>query len=120
MDIHIAKVRTQLKIRKAPYWRVIRRGCAVGVRRNSSGEDTWLGRYRLDGTKHFTRFGRTSALSWDQVLREANKWFDQCESGQRTTCVTVAEACRLYVDNRLLEKGEDTARGLVRRTSTKQ
>jgi hypothetical protein len=109
MDIHIAKFRAKLPTRKAPYWRTIRKGCAVGVRRNASGEDTWVGRYRLDGTKRFTKFGRTSVLSWERVLKQAEKWFDECERGQQTSYTTVTEACKLYVENRRLEKGQDTA-----------
>lgn len=109
MDIHIAKVRAQLPARKAPYWRVIRKGCAVGVRRNRSGQDTWVGRYRLDGIKRFTSFGRISATTWPQALKGAEKWWSECERGLQTNNLTVAEACHLYVENRRVEKGDSTA-----------
>ena len=109
MDIHIAKVRAQLAIRKPPHWRVIRQGCAIGVRRNKTGQDTWVGRYRLDGIRRFISFGRTSSLTWAQVLRAAEIWWAECERGLQTSNLTVAEACHLYVENRRIEKGNATA-----------
>ena len=109
MDIHISKVRDSLPVRSAPYWRVIRRGCAVGLRRNRTGEDTWLARYRLDGVKQFTKFGRVSTVTWEQALKQSEKWFAECERGQQTSYTTVSEVCQLYVDNRRLEKGDATA-----------
>ncbi|WP_187276331.1 tyrosine-type recombinase/integrase [Parahaliea maris] len=115
MDIHIAKVRDTLPQRSAPYWRVIKKGCAVGLRRNRTGEDTWVGRYRLDGVKQFAKFGRVSVTTWEQALKQAQKWFAECEAGQKTSYVTVTEACRLYVENRRVEKGDSTADDAERR-----
>lgn len=42
--------RARLAVRREPYWCVLRKGLAVGYRRLSEGEGTWIARQRDEST----------------------------------------------------------------------
>lgn len=114
-DISKAKIRASLPPRREPYYQSIKMGCAVGYRVNESGRHTWTARYRLEGEKQFTRLGYADTMTHSQAVEAANKWFSQCDAGQRVTYDTVESVCKAYVNNRRMEKGERTAKDAEKR-----
>lgn len=114
--------RDRLKPRpgKEPHWQRLRAGCFVGFRPSSrEGRGTWLARaYDPDALKYCQKaLGDYGTLTGNEVFTAAKKdaeaWADQVESGgvRRQEIVTVADACREYLE----EKPGPIAAGVFRR-----
>lgn len=107
--IHHAKVREKLPERAEPYWRQIKLGGYIGYRKTETGE-FWIARWRgEDGARKQYRLGPLSALTYGDAVEKAEKeFFSKCERGFHGA-FTVEDACKAYVDNRRMDKGEQTA-----------
>jgi integrase len=99
--------RTKLKARREPYWARIEQGSFIGFRKLPEGEGTWIARWRnAEGKQHYRALGHQS--DYDTAVKAARQWFTQCEAAT-PKFVTVAEACRQYVEDRRAHKGEASA-----------
>ena len=112
MDIHLASVRRALKPRREPYWAApIERGKFVGFRKLDNNTGTWIVRGRDESGRHqYRSLGyATEAFGFDEAKKAARVWFKLLESGISSDVITVADACRQYVEDRKREKGAATA-----------
>jgi integrase len=99
--------RGKLKARREPYWARIEKGAFLGFRKLPEGEGTWIARWRdPEGRQHYRALGHHP--DYDKGVKAARQWFTQCE-GATPDAVTVAEACRQYVEDRRGERGELSA-----------
>ena len=105
--IETASGREKLAARREPYWHRIESGCFVGFRKLSQGEGTWIARWRTPENKQVYH-SLEHQPNLDTAVRAARSWFAQCEGGSHEV-ISVAEACKRYVDDRRLAKGSDTA-----------
>ncbi len=109
MRIDTIKGRAALPSRREPHWVRISEGCYLGYRRTENGSESFIARFRgSDGKQNYRRLGDVAALSYDQALKQAREWWEQCNAGV-IKAGSVEEACRLYVDDRRVQKGEKTA-----------
>lgn len=118
IEIHKAGVRRAVRPRREPYWGPpLARGRYVGYRKIADGEGSWIARAREDdGHQRYKSLGiATPALDYDAACKEARRWFGDLEAGVSDEAITVAQACREYVDDRRHEKGEASARDAERR-----
>lgn len=112
VDVHLSSVRKALAPRREPYWAApIARGKFVGFRKIDVDEGTWIARLRDEaGRQVYRSLGHVSdAFDFDKAKEEAQRWFKLRESGVSDDVVSVADACRQYVEDRRREKGEATA-----------
>ena len=74
--------------------------------------ETWIARYRTeDGEQKYKSLGYVSeAFDFDAAKRAAEQWFKQKEADIKDEVVTVADACRRYVEERRTSKSEACAR----------
>ncbi len=110
-SIRSKAARAKLAPRREPYWDRISKGVGVGYRKSETGGGTWIGRRKDDNRKYqFKSFG-DDVLEYDAARKLAEKWADELASGVQhdKRISTVADVCRLYVENRRVEKGEKTA-----------
>jgi integrase len=115
--IHKAGVRKALKPRREPYWGPpLASGKYVGFRKIGAG-GSWIARARDDdGRQRYKSLGLVTAqLDYETACKEAGRWFRDLEAGVSTDVVTVAMACREYVEDRRHEKGEATAQDADKR-----
>jgi len=103
--------RDRLAPRREPYWTRIARERHLGFRKTAKDEGYWIGRYRgEDGRRQYRALGGFSLeFGFDEASEIARTWFGELERGIRQDAETVADACRLYVDDRRRQKGEGTA-----------
>lgn len=116
LDIHKVRIRTALAARREPYWGpMIAKGRTVGFRKLGSG--TWIARLRdEDGVDRYKALGQASAqFDYEDAKAAALKWFATFDAGVSDDVITVAAACREYVDDRRREKGESTAHDALKR-----
>lgn len=74
----------------------------------TEGEGTWLARWKNEnGDQRQKALGHFE--SYDKAAKEAIAWFDQNDLGVDPGGCTVEEACRAYVDDLRIRKGEKTA-----------
>ena len=76
--------RLKLPPRRAPYWTVLSKGCALGYRKGAKG-GTWIARFLDDtGTHRYQALGAADdamdadgslCLSYAEAQRDADKWF---------------------------------------------
>lgn len=118
-DIQKSTVRTSLPARNEPHWRNLGLGKSIGYRKTTSGAESWVARYRLDGVKEQKAIGRLDQFGYEQAVKEAGLFFAAVEAGISTGNETVEEACKAYVENRRLEKGERTATDAEKRFNGK-
>lgn len=112
-EIHKVGVRKALRPRREPYWGPrLAKGRFVGFRKIADGEGSWIARARDEGGhQRYKSLGlATAALDYDAACKEARRWFADLEAGVSDEVITVAQACREYVDDRRHEKGEASAR----------
>ncbi len=112
-EIHKVGVRKALRPRREPYWGPpLARGRYVGFRKIADREGSWIARAREDdGHQRYKSLGiATPALDYDAACKEARRWFADLEAGVSDEAITVAQACREYVDDRRHQKGQTTAR----------
>ena len=112
VEIHLSSIRKGLKPRREPYWGApIARGEFIGFRKLDAESGTWIARMRNEGGHQVYRsLGRVSeAFDFDKAKEAARLWFKLRESGISDDVLTVADACRQYVEDRKREKGAATA-----------
>lgn len=93
-DLSRKSTRAKLRIRRAPYWQRVSKGCYLGFRR---GPDTWIARYRdRTGAQHFHAL---HVIEFDEAKVAAEEWFRQMGSAVSRTARrgTVREALEKYV-----------------------
>lgn len=108
-DLSNRTTRDTLPVRSEPHWQRITTGYSLGYRRTDSGNHTWVALYRMDCEKKSHKLGREATMTHAQAMKEANKFFSACEKGSAPTALTVEDACRAYVDDRRMMKGEACA-----------
>jgi integrase len=111
VDIHLASIRRALSARREPYWAApIARGKFIGFRKLTADTGTWIARRRDDsGRQEYRSLGMVSeTFDFDKAKDAARAWFKVRESGVTDELVTVADACRAYVEDRVREKGAAT------------
>lgn len=111
-NVHLSRIRKSLKPRREPYWAApIARGRFVGFRKIDAETGTWIARMRDEGGKQqYKSLGYVSeSFGFDEAKAESEKWFKTREAGITDDVVSVADACRAYVEDRRREKGEGTA-----------
>ena len=111
-------VRKALQPRREPYWAApLARGKYIGLRKIDAERATWIARLRDDaGRQAYHSIGyATDVLEFDQAKAAAEAWFKTRESGVTDQVVTVADACRAYVEDRRREKGDATAHDAEKR-----
>jgi len=103
--------RDRLEPRREPYWTKIARDRHLGFRKAAKDTGTWIARYRGDdGRRQYRALGEHSpTFDFDEATDAARIWFGELDHGIRQDGQTVADACRLYVDDRRRHKGESTA-----------
>lgn len=103
--------RDRLAARREPYWSKIARERHLGFRKTAKDDGYWIARYRSeDGRRQYRALGElTPTFGFDDASESARIWFGELERGIRQDAETVADACRLYVDDRRRQKGEGTA-----------
>jgi integrase len=102
VHIHKSGVRDRLKARKEPYWTRIQRGQYIGFRKLDDGSGTWIARRRTDeGGHEYKSLGYESpTLDFDAAKAAAEQWFKHREADIKDDeVVTVADACRRYVQD---------------------
>lgn len=109
-DINKATVRKALKPRREPYWRELSEACYLGFRRTETGSETWIARWTdAESRYHYKSLGSAASVSYDQAKEAAEGWFEQCRGGV-VRVGTVEDACKQYVANMRVEKGERLAK----------
>lgn len=110
-QIHKSGIRKSLAPRREPYWSRISRGQYIGFRKLLDGEGTWIARRRSDdGKQEYKSLGfDTDAFGIDQATAAAEHWFKLKDSDIKDDIVTVADACRRYVEERRTSKSESCA-----------
>ena len=114
--------RDRLKPRRGDelHWQRLRFGCFVGYRPSKrGGKGTWFARAYDPDTNKYSRkaLGDYGALAghdiFAQARRDAEAWASRVESGgvQAVKMETVADACRIYIE----EKPGPIAEGVFRR-----
>jgi len=100
--------RKKLTPRREPYWDRVEAGAFLGYRKLEDGTGTWIARWRCsEGKQNYRALG--SFATFDEAIKEARAWFDHCKGGSPKV-FSVEEACKRYVEDRRLHKGEATAK----------
>lgn len=100
--------RDKLPPRREPYWARLEKGGALGFRKLSVGDGTWVARWTDDERKkHYRALGHFD--SFDAAAKAARQWLASCTSGASPKVVTVEGVCRSYVEALRLEQRIDTA-----------
>lgn len=110
-SIDKARTRASLEPRREPYWGApIDRGLFLGFRKMEQG-GTWIARVHADDGKHrYHSIGDAYTMPHPDAVQAARAWAKSLRAGVNTSDVqTVADACREYVKDRRLEKGEANA-----------
>lgn len=104
--------RQKLKKRREPYWLRLDAGNYLGFR---AGAGSWVARYRDADTlkQHYRALGEFADLPDSQrygvALKAAQEWFAHLGRGGVAEAVTVAEACKRYVDHVSRTSGDEAA-----------
>ncbi|WP_287879577.1 tyrosine-type recombinase/integrase [Acidovorax sp.] len=115
---NISKVsdRAKLKPRREPYWAKLAKGCFVGFRKMTAGASgTWVARNmdEASGKQQFKALGDFSELAdhqrYDAASKAAQVWFEHLGKGGSNEAMTVAGACKRYVQNLRDTKGDKAA-----------
>jgi integrase len=106
--------RAALPVRREPHWYKHAKDRHVGFRKTAAAPDvrgSWIGRYRReDGKRTYMALGELSdLLGFDQAVAKALVWFKELDRGVRQDADTVADVCKLYVEDRRRQKGENAA-----------
>ncbi|MEO6922783.1 MAG: tyrosine-type recombinase/integrase [Bryocella sp.] len=119
ISIERSGTRLALPARREPYWGAsLARGLFLGVRiggkdGDTGGPQTWIARLRgEDGRQTYQAIGAVSVSRNHSLASDlAREWAKNQQAGvDRDAARTVADACRLYVDERRRTKGAATAR----------
>jgi integrase len=113
IDIDKPSHRAKLKHRRAPYWGApVARTLYVGVRVGTGADQHWIARLLPEGGTHrYKALGRvTPEFDYLAACAKAKEWAKQEAAGVDTAeCRTIADACKLYVEDRRRVKGTATA-----------
>ena len=104
-DLKSKTNRDKLAPRREPYWHRVEAGLFVGYRRLEAGEGTWIARRRADaGGQQYRALGTFNTL--DEAVKLTKEWGTGIDGGASHQAVTVELACRLYVADRIIQKGK--------------
>ena len=109
--IHKVGIRTALEPRREPYWApALGLNQSLGYRKLEDGRGSWVARRKENGRKTYKALGpETDSFGFIEARTAALKWFADADRGVSSDRNTVADACRLYVEDREREKGEACA-----------
>lgn len=123
--IERATVREKLKPRREPYWTSLGAGRAIGFRKSAVSAGTWIARWteparELNTTRPKYRcesLGFAAELPYAEAVQATQTFFEECETDwkglHRSVAAnptnTVEEACRTYIENMRVEKGDGPA-----------
>src|SRR3569623_463751 len=104
--------RSKLAVRREPYWSRISTGLYIGYRVLAAGAGTWIARRQTeDGKKQYRSFDSiTDDKAYDIAVKKATEWAYAQEHGVSNKVVTVADACKAYVEDRRLRKSAASAK----------
>lgn len=105
--IHKVGVRTALEPRREPYWAPpLGLNQSMGYRKSADGRGSWVARRKEGDRKTYKALGpETETFGFIEARAAALKWFADLDRGISSDQHTVADACRLYVEDREREKG---------------
>jgi integrase len=113
MTLAIWKVKTReaLAPRREPYWGPpLGDGKSLGFRKIDGMRGRWIAKLRNHTGHHSRVLGDLSeAFQYDDARGAALSWFRSFESGITDDSYTVEAACRHYIEDRRVEKGEACA-----------
>lgn len=113
--------RAALEPRGPPYFVKLSKGRSLGLRKLATGASTWVARLRTEaGKQAYEPLGELSEVfAYDEAKIAAEKWFGERDRGighaRGDAPVTVAFACREYVDERRRNKSAAAAHDAHRR-----
>jgi site-specific recombinase XerD len=119
VELHKIKVQTKLTPRREPYWGPpLADDLTLGFRKIDAARGTWIARKRKDtkpgrgeGRYAYRALGAASDKNDFEAARQASlKWREATDAGVTDDAVTVADACREYVEHLRREKGDVSAR----------
>lgn len=106
--IDTVTARDALKARHAPYWLKIRAGCHLGYRKTTpASAGAWIARCCDDDTGKYQLHSlgsletTTGARRYDEAVKQAIQWFEHRSTGGASEAITVADACRRYVQKQI-------------------
>lgn len=114
----LAKVsdRAKLKPRRDPYFMALSSGCAIGVRKMTSGSaGLWVARWRDPDTEkhHHKPLGPLDHLPdnerYTTAVKLAREWFHHLGQGGSTETHTVADACARFIEHTKRARGDKAA-----------
>lgn len=111
-EIHKVRVRAALPPRREPYWGPsLARGRVLGFRKIDATSGSWIARARDEASRQrYKALGLvTDAFDYEAARAAALHWFEAADAGVTDEVVTIADACREYVEDRRREKGEGCA-----------
>lgn len=115
--------RAALIHRAEPYWHKHARDRHLGYRKAADGSGSWVARYRYSKgeappnspARPLNALGEhTEAFGFDEAMAKALAWFRELDRGVRAEAETVADVCRLYVEDRRKQKGAGTEKDYQR------
>ncbi len=109
--------RKELAPRPAPYFQRLEQGAYIGYRKLDENSGTWVARWRNEEGKQLNHT-LGSFDTYDLASKAAKNWIKSAKGGV-TEVITVEEACKRYVVDRRIEKGDgnaDDAEGRFKRT----
>jgi integrase len=115
--------RAALAPRPEPYWHKHARDRHLGFRKTADGSGSWIARYRYpkgeappeSAARPLKALGEhTDSFGFDQAMAAALAWFKELDRGVRAEAETVADICRLYVEDRRKQKGAATEKDYQR------
>jgi integrase len=110
--------RAALKPRAEPYWHKHAKDRHLGYRKQLDGSGSWIARYRYPNgeappkgaARPLKALGeRTDTFGFDEAMAKALAWFRELDNGVHAQAETVADICKLYVEDRRKQKGDATA-----------
>src|SRR5882762_8991999 len=110
-EIWKVKARDACAARREPYWGPpLGEGKSLGFRKIDANRGRWIAKLR-NHTGHHSRVvgDLTEHFDYDQARDAALQWFKLFESGITDDGYTVEAACRDYVEDRRVERGEACA-----------
>lgn len=119
VELHKIKVQTKLAPRREPYWGPpLADDLTLGFRKIDAERGTWIARKRKEmrpergeGRYAYKSLGAVTERNDFEAAREAAlKWREAADAGVTDDAVTVADACRDYVEHLRREKGDASAR----------
>lgn len=117
VQIDTPTARKLLTPRDDPYFQRLEQGAYIGYRKLDKNCGTWVARWRNEEGKNVSKTLGTFD-TFDLACKAVRDWIKNAKGGV-TEVITVEEACKRYVINRRIEKGDknaDDAEGRFNRT----